>query len=81
MLNAVEAAQLVPVAGDETGDAAAYAGNLLQFSRVGSIQFESLEDYSVTYCRLTEKISGVHDLYLVFGGEVTLDKWQFAAGE
>lgn len=48
---------------------------------VGSIQFESLEDYSVTYCRLAEKISGVHDLYLVFGGEVTLDKWQFAAGE
>lgn len=46
---------------------------------VGSIQFDSAEEYTTVYCELSEKISGVHDLFLVFGGEdeIVLDEWQF----
>lgn len=50
---------------------------------VGAIQFDSADGFNTYYCKLSEKISGVHDLYLVFGteGSLILDKWQFASAE
>lgn len=45
---------------------------------VGAIQFDSADEFATVYTNLSEAITGVHDLYFVFGGEeVVLDEWQF----
>lgn len=45
---------------------------------VGSIQFDTGEEFAVISGDLPKNISGTHDLYLVFGGSFVFDKWQFA---
>lgn len=45
---------------------------------VGSIQFDTGNRFDTIYCELTERVSGVHDIYFVFGGDVLMDVWQFA---
>ncbi len=44
---------------------------------VGSIQFDN-DSFAVVSGELTKNISGVHDLYLVFGGNFIFDNYQFA---
>ncbi len=44
---------------------------------VGNIQFNNSQMSAVS-CTLTQTVSGVHDLYFVFGGNVVFDSWQFA---
>ncbi len=44
---------------------------------VGSVQFDN-GDFEAVGARLDETVSGVHDLYLVFGGDFKFDTWQFA---
>ena len=44
---------------------------------IGSVQFDNA-DFEAVGARLDETVSGVHDLYLVFGGDFKFDTWQFA---
>ncbi len=44
---------------------------------VGTIQFDN-DDFTAVSCELTKNVSGLHDLYLVFGGNFTFDNYQFA---
>lgn len=44
---------------------------------VGNIQFDTGSDFAVVKGGIG-KVSGVHDMYLVFGGSFSFDKWQFA---
>ena len=48
---------------------------------VGSVQFDTGSDFAVVSGKLGKNISGVHDLYFVFGGSFVFDKWQFAYSE
>lgn len=45
---------------------------------VGSIQFDTGSSFDTVYCELSEKVTGVHDIYFVYGGNVLVDEWQFA---
>lgn len=45
---------------------------------IGAIQFNTESSFDTIYCELNEKVSGVHDIYFVFGGNVLVDVWQFA---
>ena len=45
---------------------------------VGEIQFNTDRDFKVITAELPKNISGVHDLYFVFGGNFVFDQWQFA---
>ncbi len=44
---------------------------------VGAVQFNT-SDYEAVWTKLDETVSGVHDVYLVFGGDFKFDTWQFA---
>lgn len=44
---------------------------------VGSIQFDTNNFEAIT-ASLKKTVDGVHDLYLVFGGDFEFDTWQFA---
>lgn len=45
---------------------------------VGNVQFSTDGEYATYVCDLDKTVSGVHDLYLVFGGSFVFDEWQFA---
>lgn len=46
---------------------------------VGSLQFQTESgEYSTVVCDLNKTVSGVHDVYFVFGGSFVFDEWQFA---
>lgn len=47
---------------------------------VGTIQFDT-DTLNAVSVKLDKTVSGVHDLYLVFGGEFEFDKWQFGYEE
>lgn len=44
---------------------------------VGELQFKTDGELVNVTNKLTKKISGVHDLYFVFGGNMSFDRWQF----
>lgn len=47
--------------------------------KIGEVQFETERGEYTTYvCELTKTVSGVHDLYFVYGGSFVFDEWQFA---
>ena len=45
---------------------------------VGNVQFATSGEFKTVKCELDKTISGVHDLYFVFGGSFVFDNWQFA---
>ncbi len=45
---------------------------------VGSVQFDNTTDFAAVTAKLKKTVDGVHDLYLVFGGDFEFDTWQFA---
>ncbi len=46
---------------------------------VGNIQFATDGEWKTVRCQLDKTVSGVHDLYFVFGGgSFVFDNWQFA---
>lgn len=45
---------------------------------VGTLQFNTDGEFVAVSCELTRNVSGIHDLYFVFGGGFVFDNWQFA---
>lgn len=45
---------------------------------IGSVQFDTGDALKTVVAELDKEVSGVHDLYFVFGGEFSFDEWQFA---
>ncbi len=46
---------------------------------IGQVQFSTDGEYLTYVCELNKTVSGVHDLYFVFGdGSFVFDEWQFA---
>ena len=46
---------------------------------IGNVQFSTSGEWKSVMCELDKSVSGVHDLYFVFGGEnFVFDSWQFA---
>lgn len=45
---------------------------------VGNVQFSTSGELKTVMCELDKAVTGVHDLYFVFGGSFVFDKWQFA---
>lgn len=47
--------------------------------KVGEVQFKTESGvFETITCNLDKTVSGVHDLYFVFGGNFIFDEWQFA---
>lgn len=45
---------------------------------IGNVQFATSGDWKSVMCELDKSVSGVHDLYFVFGESFVFDSWQFA---